>query len=137
MPFIHVITGGIDPGQREILATRMNQEFIDATGFEDEILTLGFSEIDSFAVRGQVIDKPSDVHFAILVFYGPRLRFDVKRNLVAALTRIFQELTGDTNWQIEIYIQEFPYDNIGTNGQLLTDADEELASRPFYYVLPH
>jgi hypothetical protein len=35
-----------------------------------------------------------------------------------------------------IHILEFPYDNIGVDGQLLTDADEELASRPYYFVLP-
>lgn len=136
MPFLEICMPRMDPRKTESLASRINEEFIDATGFEDEILRIQFMayDPDTLATGGQVAAGNSFVH---MILYTPRLRFDVKRSIVSGLTQVFREASEESNFQVMIHIHEFPYDNIGLDGQLLTDTDDELASRPYYYVLPH
>lgn len=136
MPFLEIRMPTMARSKTESLAARINQEFIDATGFEDEILRIQFMtyDPDTLATSGQLAGANSFVH---MILYSPRLRFDVKRSIVSGLTQAFREASGDQNFHVMIHIHEFPYDNIGLDGQLLTDTDDELASRPFYYVLPH
>ena len=113
------------------LAAKIQREFVDATGFEDEKLFIRFSEFDPTDVVES--GSASDVRVAHVVLYCPRLRFDVKRSLASGLNRVF----ADSGIKPLIHIFEFPYENIAVDGTLLTDADDELASRPFYYVIPH
>jgi phenylpyruvate tautomerase PptA (4-oxalocrotonate tautomerase family) len=136
MPFLEIRMLEMDRTKIELLAKRMNQDFIDATGFEDEILRIQFVPYDrnTLAIRGEFGSEPEFVH---MILFSPRLRFDVKRGLVSALTQAFREVSGKADSNVMIHLHEFPYDNIGVDGQLLTDMDDELASRPYYYVLPH
>ncbi len=127
MPFLEITMPKLDSIARQSLAERLNREFIDATGFEDEVLSIRFSEYGS----AEAFEGKTEARFVNLMLYTPRLRHDIKRGVVAALTGVFAEIATPV-----IYISEFPYDNIGMGGQILTDADEELASRPFYYLLP-
>ena len=131
MPWMELTIRKTEISVKEQLLQRLNREFIDATGFEDEVLYVRFSEFDKgeFGESGTF----SEANIAHLVLYSPRLRFDVKRSLASGLTNAFE----GTAIKPFIHILEFPYENIGVNGVLLTDADEELASRPFYYVIPH
>lgn len=132
MPWMEVTMPADVAGVKEQFVARLNQEFIDATGFEDEVLYVRFSEFDpGSAGAGGTISK--DQTFAHVVLYTPRMRFDVKRSVVAGITNAFDQLL---KIKPLIHIMEFPYDNIGVDGQLLTDTDEELASRPYYFVLP-
>jgi len=131
MPWMEVTMPTSDAAVKQQLIASLNQEFIDATGFEDEILYIRFSEFEA-GTAGAAGQLAQDKNFAHLILYTPRMRFDVKRSVVAGLTKSF-ELAGIKPL---IHILEFPYDNIGFDGQLLTDADEELASRPYYFVLP-
>ena len=131
MPWMEVTMPASEADVKQKLIASLNQEFIDATGFEDEVLYIRFSEFGAgtAGAAGQISD---DKTFAHVILYTPRMRFDVKRSVVAGLSKAF-ELA-----KIEplIHILEFPYDNIGVDGQLLADADDELASRPYYFVLP-
>jgi phenylpyruvate tautomerase PptA (4-oxalocrotonate tautomerase family) len=120
-----------DSVSKEQLIARLNQEFIDATGFEEEVLYVRFSEFEPGSA-GSAGSLSTDANFSHVILYTPRMRFDVKRSIVAGITNAFEGI----NVKPMIHILEFPYDNIGMNGQLLTDADEELASRPYYFVLP-
>ena len=131
MPWMEVTIPKTDRQKIEQLLAKLNQEFIDGTGFEDEILYVRFSEFETgtAGASGQISQEPN---FAHVVLYTPRLRFDIKRSVIAGLTRAFEIVSAKPL----IHILEFPYDNIGVEGQLLTDADDELASRPYYYVLP-
>lgn len=131
MPWMEVTIRKTDGSIKEQLLERLNREFIDATGFEDEVLYVRFSEFDKgdFGEMG----TPAEGSVGHIVLYCPRLRFDVKRSLASGLTNAFD----GTGIKPFIHILEFPYENISINGVLLTDADEELASRPFYYVIPH
>ena len=130
MPWMDVTMPGTDQAVKNQLLSRLNQEFIDATGFENETLYVRFSQFDPGDLGES--GKPCGSKVANVVLYCPRLRFDVKRSLAAALTGAF-EGTGTKPF---IHIVEFPYENIAVEGRLLTDTDEELASRPFYYVIP-
>ena len=131
MPWMEVTIRKIDDSTKEQLLQKLNREFIDATGFEDEVLYVRFSHFDKgeFGESGTL----SEGNIAHIVIYCPRLRFDVKRSLASALTNAFQ----GTGIKPFIHLLEFPYENIAVDGSLLTDADEELSSRPFYYVIPH
>lgn len=40
------------------------------------------------------------------------------------------------HWKPTIHICEYPYDNVGIEGKILSDAFEECAKRSFYYELP-
>ncbi len=131
MPWMEVTLPRSDAGVKEQLLSRLNQEFIDATGFEDEILYVRFSEFDA-GTAGAAGILSEEENFAHVVLYTPRMRFDVKRSVVAGVTNAFKM----TKVRPLIHILELPYDNIGVDGSLLTDADEELASRPYYFVLP-
>jgi hypothetical protein len=131
MPWMEVTTRKMDSSAKQQLLQQLNGEFIDATGFEDEVLYIRFSEFDEgeFGESGAL----SEGNVAHIILYSPRLRFDVKRSLASGLTKAFE----GTGVKPLIHIVEFPYENIAVDGVLLTDADEELASRPFYYVIPH
>ena len=138
MPFLEVTIPRMDEATRRQLAEKLNLEFIDATGFEDEVLHILFKEYDpaEIAIAGKLWDGNQERPYAQFLLYCPRLRHDVKRAVAAALTNTFTQCISDPNWTPAIYILEFPYDNIAVNGYLLTDTDEELADRPFYYMLP-
>jgi len=127
MLWMEVVLPAVAQIPREQLLARIQREFVDATGFEDEKLYVRFSEY------GQDDLIESDARIAHVVLYCPRLRFDVKRSLASGLTAAF----ADHEIKPLIHIFEFPYENIAVDGTLLTDADDELASRPFYYVIPH
>jgi phenylpyruvate tautomerase PptA (4-oxalocrotonate tautomerase family) len=131
MPWMEVTIPKTDQRKKEQLIGALNQEFIDATGFEDEVLYVRFSEVEegSAGASGKIEQQ---IQFAHVVVFTPRMRFDVKRSVVAGITRALETVSAKPL----IHIVEFPYDNIGVDGQLLTDADEELASRPYYFVLP-
>jgi phenylpyruvate tautomerase PptA (4-oxalocrotonate tautomerase family) len=130
MPWMEVTIQKTDSALKQQLIAKLNQEFIDATGFEDEVLYVRFSEFESgdTGASGQT----GGSGYAHIILYCPRMRFDVKRSVVAGLTGALEMIQAKPL----IHILEFPYENIGSDGRLLTDADEELASRPFYYVLP-
>ncbi|MCI0411660.1 hypothetical protein L0222_02535 [bacterium] len=131
MPWMEVTMPKRENEIKEGLVKRLNQEFIDATGFEEEILYIRISEFErtDAGAAGQLAGVAGVAH---VVLYCPRMRFDVKRMVVSGITNAF----AGTDAKPLIHILEFPYENIGVEGKLLTDTDEELASRPFYYVVP-
>ena len=131
MPWMEVTMPKRENEIKEGLVRRLNQEFIDATGFEEEILYIRLSEFErtDAGAAGQLAGVEGVAH---VVLYTPRMRFDVKRMLVSGITNAFE----GTDAKPLIHILEFPYENIGVDGRLLADTDEELASRPYYYVLP-
>ena len=127
MLWIDVVIPVVVQIPRDKLFAKIKNEFVDATGFEDEKLYVRFSEFSANDL------SESGDRVAHVVIYCPRLRFDVKRSIASGLTNAFAE------HEIKplIHIFECPYENIAVDGTLLTDADDELASRPFYYVIPH
>jgi hypothetical protein len=51
------------------------------------------------------------------------------------MTRALVEVMGKPDWKPVIHLCEHPYDNVGVDGQLLSDSYEELAGRKYYYDL--
>lgn len=131
MIWMEVVIPKSDPATKNQLLSAISREFVEATGFEDEKLYVRFSEFGSDDL-GEA-DAFTGASAAHAILYCPRLRFDVKRSLASGLNNAF----ASAQLNALIHIMEFPYENIATSGSLLTDADEELASRPFYYVIPH
>jgi len=138
MPFLELTIPRLEKERKQQLAENLTREFIDATGFENEILSIRFAEYGpgEAAVNGKLWVENEGHPYSTILVMTPRLRHDVKRALAAGLARVCAEHLPDPGWAPVIHILEFPYENIEVDGQLLTDADEELSSRPFYYVLP-
>jgi 4-oxalocrotonate tautomerase len=127
-----------DLSTREKLAARLTEAVFDIAEFEKEIFGVRFDEYQAGGAahggklwRGK--DSSPNLH---LVLYCPRLRRSVKRKLVESFTAIFVETLGQPEWLPVIHICEHPYDNVGVDGKLLSDMDERLAARKFYYELP-
>jgi len=73
------------------------------------------------------------LHF---ILYTPRISRASKQKLVTNLTEAFIATVGMSHWKPVIHISEHPYDNVGVEGELLSDRYEELAQSKFYYDLP-
>ena len=52
------------------------------------------------------------------------------------MTTAFSDCLGGPQWKPVIFIVEHPYDNVGVEGELLSDIYEQSAQREFYYHLP-
>lgn len=80
-------------------------------------------------------DAKSTTPYLHMILYSPRLRRSVKQKLVHTLTAAFMDVIGNPEWKPVIHITEHPYDNVGVDGQLLSDTYEECANAEFYYDL--
>ena len=122
---------------RRDLANRLTDIFEKVTPFNREIFGILFHEYQpgSAAIGGEmdvVVGHP----YLHLLFYCPRISRSAKQKLVEGWTRSFAKAVGHADWQPVIHICEHPYENVGVEGALLSDAYPECAERPFYNDLP-
>ena len=68
-----------------------------------------------------------------MLMYIPRIDRKTKQTLVDSFTKAFTDSVGNDDWKPVIHICEHPYDNVGVEGQLLSDAYEACANAKFYY----
>jgi len=124
---------------RAQLASALTRAFCDSAGIPDEIFGVRFffyewGEAASGSKLCQAGDEGRPYLHALL--YTPRLARDTKRKVVRALSEAFPIATGESGWIPVIHLCEHPYENVGVEGELLTDRYPELAERSFYYELP-
>lgn len=139
MPCLEVVMPATNTEIKKDLAVNLTRAFADASGFPGEIFGIHFQEYDADqAASGGILCQTESEERPYLHFllYSPRLSRTVKQKLVASLTQVFSECLGKPEWKPVIHLMEHPYDNVGVNGQLLSDAYEELGESKFYYELP-
>ncbi|OFZ14049.1 MAG: hypothetical protein A2X86_04115 [Bdellovibrionales bacterium GWA2_49_15] len=136
MPCLEMSIPKLDRTTKEQLASLITEAFATSTPFPAEIFEIRFFECPpgEAAIGGKLVDERHPyIHFLL---YCPRLKRSAKQKLVASLTEAFTTATGRPDWKPIIHISEHPYDNVGIEGKLLSDAYEECAKRSFYYELP-
>lgn len=138
MPCLEIIMPEITQEKRETLSKNLTEAFADATGFPADIFGIHFQEYrrGEVALGGKLWKGEEGRPYIHLVLYCPRLRREVKQKLVEGLTKQFIESIEKTDWKPVIHLCEHPYDNVGVDGKLLSDAYEECAGSEFYYPLP-
>lgn len=137
MPCLEMSIPKLDRKTKEQLAALVTEAFASSTLFPAEIFEIRFFECSSgeAAIGGKLVDHDQHpyIHF---VLYCPRIARKAKQKLVVSMTEAFTRATARPDWKPIIHISEHPYDNVGIEGKLLSDAYEECAKRSFYYELP-
>lgn len=72
------------------------------------------------------------MHFLL---YCPRIDRIAKQNIVKNFTQAYTDCIGKPDWKPVIHICEHFYDNVGVEGELLSDTYEECAKSKYYYEL--
>lgn len=122
---------------KEKLARALTDAFVESTGFGGNIFSIRFDEFEEgeCAVAGRLWDGRGTSPFLHIILYCPRITRTQKQSLVKKMTAAFTECIGKPAWKPVIHIAEHPYDNVGVEGQLLSDTYEECRKKKFYYGL--
>ncbi|MBU8934996.1 MAG: tautomerase family protein [candidate division Zixibacteria bacterium] len=138
MPCLEVTMPAVDVAIKQTLATNLTDAFDEATSFGRDIFGIRFCEyeVGNAATAGQVWDGKAGRPYLHLLLYCPRVTRKTKQALVAGLTSAFTESLIKPDWKPVIHISEHPYDNVGVEGELLSDAYEQCTAAKFYYELP-
>ena len=138
MPCLEISMPTTDRETKQVLANDLTRAFAEATDFPAEIFGIRFLEYaDGEAASGGVlIDSKAERPYIHFLLYCPRITRTVKQRLVADFTCIYTKLVGKEHWWPVIHICEHPYDNVGVEGKLLSDAYEQCRDSKFYYDLP-
>lgn len=137
MPCIEVTLPAQSAATRAALASALTESFCAATGHDPTIVGVLFHQYAEGAasVGGRLWDG-AGVPFLHVVVLCPRLRRSAKQVVVQAMTEAFSQAVGRPEWRPVLHLAEHPYDNVGVDGQLLSDRYEACAKRRFYYELP-
>ncbi len=137
MPCLEISMPKTSGETREKLAAQLTDIFAAETPFGAEIFGIRFMEYSpsEAASGGRLFTGGESRPYLHFLFYGPRIGRLVKQKLVAGWTAAFTECVGNSNWRPVIHICEHPYDNVGVEGQLLSEAYEQCAKSNFYYSL--
>jgi len=118
--------------QKSRLAEELTEAFCHATGFDEEIFGIRFYEYEHGQTASGGKLNP-DVPYLHMLLYTPKLTRRQKQAVVAELSRSFAHELGNPDWIPVVHICEHPYDNVGVDGKLLTDAFPILRDKQFYY----
>ena len=137
MPCLEFISPELTQNQRSRLAEELTQAFADITGFEREIFGIHFVPYGKggAALGGEVWDGEMGKPLVHLLFYSPRFTRGIKQRIVREFTSIVKGVVGNPSWRPVIHLNEHSYDNVGVDGELLSDRYRELRARKFYYDL--
>ncbi len=135
MPCLEISLPNTDTETKEKLTIGLTEAFDKATKFGAEIFGIRFHEYEfgQVASGGKLCDNNTPRPYLHMLLYCPRINRETKQNLVHSFTKAFTQAAGNDDWKPVIHICEHPYDNVGVNGELLSDAIEELKNQKFYY----
>ena len=138
MPCLEITLPKTDKKTKKLLATRLTEALDAATKFGSELFGIHFSEYEpgNAASGGNIWDGQNGRPYLHARLYIPRLCRSEKQKIVKLLTAAFTESLGEPEWKPVIHICEHPYDNVGVEGELLSDSYKACAESKFYYELP-
>ena len=138
MPCLEISMPRVPYEVKARLADELTAAFATETGWDASIFGIRFLEYEpgQAALGGRISAEGTEKPYLHLLLYIPRISRTNKRKLVAAWSRILAEGLGHPEWLPIVHINEHPYDNVGVEGQLLSEKFEELGRREFYYPLP-
>ena len=137
MPCLEISMPVVSVETKQKLVTELTKVFAGNSGFPAEIFGIRFHEYaeNTAASGGKLIDNSSKRPYIHFLLYCPRIKRTVKQKLVEEFSKAFTNVVGKDNWWPVIHICEHPYDNVGVEGQLLSDAYEQCRDSKFYYDL--
>lgn len=137
MPSLEISMPKTDPATRAKLAEALTKVFADSTRFGAEIFGIRFNEYEpnQTASGGILCDGHSGKPYLHFLLYIPRIDRTTKQKLVEGFSQAFTTVIGHDDWLPVIHIDEHPYDNVGVEGELLSDAYDECKNQKFYYDL--
>lgn len=138
MPCLELTIPKVDDDTRAKLSVALTDAFAKSTGIDRSIFGIVYFEYDpkDAATGGSLWDGGASRPYLHFLLYCPRISRASKQKLVASMTHAFVATVGMAHWKPVIHICEHSYDNVGVDGELLSDKYEELAQRKFYYDLP-
>ena len=138
MPCLEISMPATTVEIKQTLSIELTKTFSEISGFPADIFGIRFHEYadSSTASGGKLIDKSAERPYLHFLLYCPRLKRTVKQKLVTAWSSVFTEVVSHQAWWPVIHICEHPYDNVGVEGKLLSDAYDECRESQFYYDLP-
>lgn len=137
MPSLEISIPKTDREQKAQLARKLTEAFAQHTRFEPEIFGIRIHEYDKdqAAYAGELCDEPNARAYLHAILCIPKINRETKQKIVASFTRVYVEVFNDKAMQPVIHIHEYPYDNVGVEGKLLSDAYDECKNQKFYYDL--
>ena len=138
MPCLEISMPATEPEVKKKLIAGLTKAFDKSTTFGTAIFGICFHEYDAncAASGGKIWDGQAGRPYLHMLLYCPRVDRATKQNLVKSLTLAFTTAIGKDDWKPVIHICEHAYDNIGVEGNLLSDSFEACADSKFYYELP-
>lgn len=138
MPSLEISMPCCETERKGRLTAALSSAFTKTTGLPKEIFGIRYHEYQhgEAAKGGELWDGKQARPYLHMVFYCPRLEKSAKQEVVKQFSAVFCECLGQPSWQPVIHICEHPYDNVGVDGELLSDSREECAGKSFYYELP-
>ncbi len=137
MPCLEIVIPEIDKDIKIKLANKLTEAFASSTNFPPEIFGIRFIEYKpgETASGGEVWDGKTGRPYLHFLLYCPRIDKTAKQNVVKKFTDAYTDCIGNNDWRPVVHICEHPYDNVGVEGELLSDAYDECAKSKFYYDL--
>lgn len=134
MPCLEVSMPATNLKTRETLVNELTAAFAESTSFPSEIFGIRFHEYElNYAASGGRMITQAERPYVHFVLYSPRITREAKQKLVERFTQAYTRVMDQPTWHPVIHISEHPYDNVGVEGKLLSDAYEQLRERKFYY----
>ncbi len=138
MPCLEITIPQTTTDVKTALAEKLTIAFAEATGMGASIFAVYFKEYapGQVSVGGKIWKGDASRPYIHFLLYCPRLKRTVKQQIVKEMSEIYSTCINNPEWKPVIHIDEHPYDNVGVEGQLLSDAYDACAKAEFYYPLP-
>ena len=137
MPCMEVTLPRLPENSKKSLAAALTDAYADSTGMDRERIGIRFLEYGEgeTAYAGKLDQGAGGRPYVHVVLYCPKQTREVKQGIVRRINTGLQATLALSDCRPVIHIQEHPYDNVGVDGELLSDLFPELVKRKFDYPL--
>jgi 4-oxalocrotonate tautomerase len=127
----------LDTDSKTSLASKLTEAYAGSTGMDRERIGIRFLEYGEgeTAYAGRLDRGAGGRPYVHVVLYCPRQSREVKQEIVRRTNAGLQDVLALAGCRPVIHIQEHAYDNVGVDGELLSDRFPELVNQKFYYPL--
>ncbi len=123
MPCLEISIPKLDADKKELLAAKLTKVMADILQRSKEIFGIRFFEYDigEASNAGKLWDGKNGKPYHHFILYIGHKEPDIKKKLISALTETYIEVIGETDWRPIIFINEFPFENMGVEGTPLSE----------------
>ena len=123
MPCMEVTLPRLDKESKGRLAGSLTDAYADSTGLDRERIGIRFQEYGEgeTAYAGKLDQGAGGRPYVHVVLYCPVQPRERKQDIVRRITAALHAVLDHPGCRPVIHIQEHPLDNVGVNGDLLSD----------------